>query len=318
MPKISVIVCTIRPNTLPHAVQSIRAQTYSDWELLVVDQSGASDTADYLESLRDPRIKHVAQEVRGASNARNGGIHAASTDLLAYMDDDCEAEPDWLAEIWDLMQHQEVDILCGPLVPPPTYRPGLEFCPAYPVPQMEVYTWDAVARDIGTGLSANMVLRRSTVETLGTFDTVLGAGSTRIPSGEETDYVLRALAHGLRVISAPTPPVHHTFGVRPGAEGKRLEDVGNFGVGAVHAKQLLAPYGAVARPYLDQLYRYLRRHVLVNVLRGRRRHLGIRRLQALLKGRAYVRHHFQVDTNALLVSRSLQACVSAQKSGTPI
>jgi glycosyltransferase involved in cell wall biosynthesis len=317
MPGISVIVSTVRFQTLPHTVQSVREQTFADWELIVIDQSHSPETRNYLTSLGDPRIQHVPQEIRGLSNGRNAGIRASSADILAFTDDDCEAEPGWLAAIQDRFREQATDILFGPLVPPPTYRPGAEFCPTYPVSQPEVYTWEALARDIGTGLGANMTLRRRAVDALGAFDPVLGAGSPQIPSAEETDYVLRALAQERRILSYPIPPIRHTYGVRPGAEGKRLEQIGNFGVGAVHQKQLLSSYGAAARPYVHQLYRTLYRHVLSNLLRGRRRQLGINRLRALLKGREYVRRHFQVDAHSLLIPTPSSTIASPARPGPP-
>ncbi len=301
MPGISVIVSTVRFQTLPDTVQSVLAQTYQDWELILVDQSRAPETGDYLESLRDSRIRHLPQEVRGLSNGRNAGLHAASAEILAFTDDDCEAAPDWLAAIHDLFAQEKPDLLFGPLVPPPTYQPGIEFCPTYPVPKMEVYSWEAVARDIGTGLGANMILNRQAVRELGEFDPALGAGAPQIPSAEETDYVLRALAYHRRVVSAPIPPIRHTHGVRPGAQGKQLEQTGNFGVGAVHEKQLMAPYGSAARPYIHRLYAYLRRQILLNLLRGRRRQLGINRLLALQRGRAFVRRDFRLDSHLFLV-----------------
>lgn len=318
MPSLSVLISTVRFQTLPHTVQSLLGQTFSDWELLVADQSGTAEIGDYLRAQNDPRIRHLPQQQRGLSHGRNAGIRAAAADILVFTDDDCEAAPEWLAAIHALFAADKTDLLFGPVVAPPSYRPGAEFCPAYPVPVASYYSWDSVARDIGTGIGANMSLHRRVVEKLGAFDPVLGAGSAQIPSAEETDYVLRALAHGLRVYSAPLPPIVHTYGVRPGAQGKELERRGNFGVGAVQEKMLRGPYREAARPHLDRLYHYLRRQVILNLLRGRRRQLGIVRLRALRQGRAYVRRHFTVSSDALLVPKSGGPALTAAHTNLPV
>ncbi len=264
-----------------------------------------------LASLHDPRLRHLPLSTRGLSQARNAGLEASRAEIVAFTDDDCQPTPDWLADLQAVFAGGEADMVFGPVVAPAGYDPGTGFCPTHPVERVQRYTWQALAADQGVGIGANMSLRRRAFEVVGPFDTTLGAGSPLIPSGEETDYQLRVLAHGLYLLSAPIASVVHTYGVRPGEAGKRLQQQGNFAVGAVHEKLLLAPYGAGARSYLKQLYGRLFRQVLLNLLRGRRRHLGLNRLRAMLAGRAYVRRRFDVSDEGLLVPRSQVIRLSA-------
>jgi len=56
---------------LPAAVESILGQTYSDFEFLIIDDGSSDGSADYLRSLRDPRIKLLVRENRGLGTTLN-------------------------------------------------------------------------------------------------------------------------------------------------------------------------------------------------------------------------------------------------------
>src|SRR5262245_20164529 len=111
----SVCVPTIRPDTLEASVRSIRDQTISDWELVVVGQ-GSQEVALRAATERaadgDARVRYVHLDRMGASAARNGGIVESTGQFIAFMDDDCEAEPSWLAEL-DSRFSDGVGFVCG-------------------------------------------------------------------------------------------------------------------------------------------------------------------------------------------------------------
>jgi glycosyltransferase involved in cell wall biosynthesis len=91
-PAISVVIPTYnRIATLPRAVESVLRQTFTDFELIVVDDCSKDDSAAYLASLTDPRVRVIRHEVnRGGNAARNTGIHAARGELVAFQDSDDE------------------------------------------------------------------------------------------------------------------------------------------------------------------------------------------------------------------------------------
>ncbi|MBI1338324.1 MAG: glycosyltransferase [Phycisphaera sp.] len=86
-----VMPCYNRAKFLPEAVGAIRGQTYTDWELVVVDDGSTDETKQVLDSLtRDlaDRVRYVKQDNGGAYAARNTGIDHARGEYLALYDSD--------------------------------------------------------------------------------------------------------------------------------------------------------------------------------------------------------------------------------------
>ena len=93
MPKVSVILPTFnRADTIMRAIRSAQAQTFQDWELIVVDDGSTDDTAALISGV-DPRLLLIRQENRGFTEARNTGIRAARGDYVAFLDSDDEFLP---------------------------------------------------------------------------------------------------------------------------------------------------------------------------------------------------------------------------------
>ncbi|MBT4665362.1 MAG: glycosyltransferase [Opitutae bacterium] len=88
MPKVSVIIPTYdRIETLPRSLNSVFKQTFSDWELIVVDD-GSTDGTDEMV-LRDySSVRLHRQENKGVSSARNAGVALASGEWIAFLDSD--------------------------------------------------------------------------------------------------------------------------------------------------------------------------------------------------------------------------------------
>src|SRR5712692_8482942 len=90
---------------LPAAVESILGQTYSDFEFLIIDDGSSDGSADYLRSLRDPRIKLLVRENRGLGTTLNELFSNSRTDYVARMDADDICEPHRL--------EKQMAFLCG-------------------------------------------------------------------------------------------------------------------------------------------------------------------------------------------------------------
>ncbi|WP_319779132.1 glycosyltransferase family A protein [Maridesulfovibrio sp.] len=94
-PKVSVIIPTYnRAAQICRAVDSVLAQTFNDFECMVVDDGSTDDTAERLADYADPRLRVFRQENMGVSAARNNGIARSGGDLIALLDSDDE----WLAD----------------------------------------------------------------------------------------------------------------------------------------------------------------------------------------------------------------------------
>lgn len=88
---VSVITPTYnRAYCLPNTIESVLAQTHSNWELILVDD-GSTDGTREMIAVRygyEPRIRYICQPNAGVSNARNNGIRHAAGDFVAFLDSD--------------------------------------------------------------------------------------------------------------------------------------------------------------------------------------------------------------------------------------
>ncbi len=97
-PAVSIILPTYnRGDVIGRAIASIRAQQFSDWELLVIDDGSTDGTAGQIEALGDPRIRVLRQDNQGVYAARNAGLAASRGRWLTFMDSDDAWLPHFLA-----------------------------------------------------------------------------------------------------------------------------------------------------------------------------------------------------------------------------
>ena len=99
MPKVSVILPFYnRAATLPRCLDSVRAQTFTDWEMVAVDDCSRDDSAAVIERYGDPRIRVLRHERnRGAGPARDTAMANARGEWFALIDSDDEWLPGKLA-----------------------------------------------------------------------------------------------------------------------------------------------------------------------------------------------------------------------------
>lgn len=93
-PFFSIVIPTYnRANYLPKAIESIVGQTFSDWELIIVDDGSIDNTKEIIQSYKDSRIRYIYQENAERSAARNNGINHVSGDWICFLDSDDEYLP---------------------------------------------------------------------------------------------------------------------------------------------------------------------------------------------------------------------------------
>jgi hypothetical protein len=98
-PGISVVVATYnRPRALRCALESVRRQTFDDWEVVVVGDHCTDCTPDVVASFADPRLRYVdlARNIGEQSGPNNIGIHLAQAPLIAFLNHDDLWFPDHL------------------------------------------------------------------------------------------------------------------------------------------------------------------------------------------------------------------------------
>ena len=111
--KISVILTTFnRAYKLKRAVKSVLNQTFTDWELIIVDDCSNDKTQKYCEKMvkKDDRIKYIRRESNFGQHTspKNQGTQAATTDLIAYLDDDNEYLRDHLQVLYKYIGGNDV------------------------------------------------------------------------------------------------------------------------------------------------------------------------------------------------------------------
>lgn len=117
MPIISIIIPVYNSEKyLSKCIDSVLAQTFTDYELILVDDGSTDRSAvicdDY--AIKDARIKVIHKENGGVSTARNIGLINASGDYIGFIDSDDYVEPNMYTVLFELIQKHECDIsICG-------------------------------------------------------------------------------------------------------------------------------------------------------------------------------------------------------------
>ncbi len=226
-PAVTVVVATRdRPVLLAEALAAIRRSLRQEDRLVVVDSAS-----------RDQRVRAVAEssgatvlrcDLPGACRARNMGVRAASTQVVAFTDDDCLPAPDWVSAI-------SAAFAARPSAAFVTGRVTVDE-PISGRMQLGLSIHDvAVASEIDArsdvskiGHGANMAWRREDLQALGGFDEGLGPG-TRLLAAEDHDLFWRALQAGMTGAYDPLVTVRHRQW-----RGRRdqLRTAHGYGVGA--------------------------------------------------------------------------------------
>ncbi|WP_319800595.1 glycosyltransferase [Luteolibacter flavescens] len=197
--RFSVIVCTRNgASRIAACLESLRHQTLPAHEVIVVDDGSTDGTTD-LVARGFPEVRLLTLEPGGLSAARNAGADAATGEILAFTDDDCEADPDWLAGLADAFD-KGWDAAGGPNLPPPPKSDAEAIVTAAPGAPSHVMLDDVEAEHLpGCNIA---VLRTAYFET-GGFDPQFTT------AGDDVDFCWRLRDKGFRLGFAPTAFVWH-------------------------------------------------------------------------------------------------------------
>jgi len=168
----------------------------SRWELVVVFDS-TDDTEELVRTHPlSPRHVRLAPGTGTAAAQRNAGWRAARSDLIAFTDDDCRPEPDWLARLLDAARANPGAIVQGATRPDPL--------------EAEVMKWAPRARSIEENdppgphaQTCNILYPRAALEAVDGFDESIRT------AGEDLDLAARVRATGAAYVGAPEAVVYH-------------------------------------------------------------------------------------------------------------
>ncbi len=200
MPKISVILPFYnRAATLRRCIDSVRAQTLTDWEMVAVDDCSSDGSAAVVEGYGDPRIRIIRHETnRGAGAARDTAMANARSEWLALIDSDDEWMPGKLAAQMEALEREDGSRIC---IGAFHFVRGGESV-LKPKPLRESFE-RSLHRECGFGFGTLLVIHRELALSLGGFDPDL-------PRHEDWDWMLRAACagHSPVFVSEPLAVVH--------------------------------------------------------------------------------------------------------------
>jgi hypothetical protein len=202
-PAVSVIVPTFeRREAVQRAVGSVLAQTFSDFELIVVDDGSTDGTGQMLEGV-DDRLRYVWQENAGVAAARNRALELARAPLVAFLDSDNRWLPDHLAIVTQLLARHPGAVAASTC---PLFRIGGE-------DGLDDARLVDLRDDLSTGARqpgyvSCVAARRATVAAVGGFDPA-------VPAGEDSDLLVRLGTQGpfvtIRRLTVVRGPVRGTL-----------------------------------------------------------------------------------------------------------
>ncbi len=245
LPSVSAVICTRnRGDSILSAVKSLLANTYPDFELVIIDQSSDDRTARALAPFaNDTRLRYIHTSTQGVGLARSIGLNAARAELVAMTDDDCDVPSNWLERMVNaLNQHPCAAIVyCDVVAAPHDSAKGWILINVSPESReiTSLQAWND-AGGASAGIGAGMAVRRTAIQHIGNIDAHLGAGG-HFRSGWETDITLRALLHGYTIYRTNDVSVVH-FGFRTHEQGRTLMRRYMFGIAAVYIKLLKCGY----------------------------------------------------------------------------
>ena len=157
-----------RRELLIQAVASVRSQTMSDLEIVVVDDGSTDDTMSALSSISDLRLSVIhLSEARGVSHARNRGIRAATGQWIAFLDDDDLWSPEKLARQLQAARETGRSWACSGSV---TVDAALQVIAGSPPPTPDVIADTLPLRNCVPAGASNVVVARQLLSAAGEFD----------------------------------------------------------------------------------------------------------------------------------------------------
>lgn len=173
-PKVSVVIPAYNAMAyLPQAVDSVLAQTFTDYDVVIVDDGSSDRIISWAATIQDPRVRLVSQANRGLAGARNTGIRESDGDYIAFLDADDLWHPTKLEKQVALMDASpEVGVVYTWMTlvnqqGEPTGR--------FVKNSAEGDVWDRLILRNCVGSGSNPMVRRTCFEQVGNFDENLGS-----------------------------------------------------------------------------------------------------------------------------------------------
>jgi GT2 family glycosyltransferase len=220
-PSISIIIATYtRAPLLDECLQHLSRQQFEVGDEVIVVDNGSTDHTPAVVKRHQARfvipLRLLHERTPGKSHALAQALAVATGEVLAFLDDDVNVNPDWLATIRDTMSDPQTALMGGRVVP--RWDAGvpawMRVAPSHharlgaPLGLLE-YPEDVVQLGPRTVLGANMAVRREVFQVVGGFAPHLGKLRGTLLSGEDHELCVRVQRAGFRAVYVPKAVVHH-------------------------------------------------------------------------------------------------------------
>ncbi|MFN8640987.1 MAG: glycosyltransferase family 2 protein [Candidatus Binatia bacterium] len=204
---VSICICTFRrPDGLLRLLRSLGRLSGASprREIIVADNDAAGSGAVAVRQARAEglEVHYLIEPVRGIARARNRSVAPARGEFVAFVDDDEEVEPDWLANLYAEVGRHDADAGIGPVLPqlPPETPRWLAEGGFFDRPR-----WPTGTRLGNSGVrTGNALIRRRYLTALvGPFDERYA-----LTGGEDTDFFIRLHALGCRTVAVDNAVVY--------------------------------------------------------------------------------------------------------------
>ncbi|BAT54333.1 putative glycosyl transferase [Nostoc sp. NIES-3756] len=185
MPTISIIIPAYNAEqTILETINSVLEQTFSDFEIIIVNDGSTDKTLEVVQSIEDERLKVFCYENSGVSGARNRGISHAIGDYISFLDADDLWTPDKLElQLAALKAHSEAGVAYSWVYT--INETGEILKPFDSMYEGNVYADLLKANFLTSG--SNPLITRAAIDSVGEFD-------IKLAGGEDWDYWLRLAA----------------------------------------------------------------------------------------------------------------------------
>ena len=198
--KFSVIICTRNGRTrIGRCLAAVRKLVGENIETIVVDDGSTDGTADYVVG-NFPWLQLVRLDPVGLSAARNAGAAAASGDVFAFTDDDCEPDPEWILRLRRIFGDGRFAAAGGPNLPPEPRFWEEAVVSAAPGAPSHVMLDDEEAEHLP---GCNLAVTREAFEAIDGFDVRFHT------AGDDVDFCWRLREADFRLGFAPGAFVWH-------------------------------------------------------------------------------------------------------------
>jgi glycosyltransferase involved in cell wall biosynthesis len=205
VPYFSIVISVFnKEDFIYNTINSVLNQTFSDFELIIVNDGSSDSSEKIITSFSDSRIRYIYQENQGAGATRNHGIQLAKSDVIALLDGDDVWLPNYLESIFNAIkafpnEHIYATAIAhkyNERIVPVTYN--------FPIDgktTLKSYLENSLKHTILT--SSSIVFKKSILETTGLFD-------SSIKSGQDTDLWIRIGIY-FPIVFINTIFVHYTY-----------------------------------------------------------------------------------------------------------